>query len=144
MKAMILSVLMILSFKTAYAKSIESFELREKGFLKWTAQREKEQLLRQSFAEKQREARLQVQLKKIRERLKFKRVYRSTAPLEEAYIKAHVGDEEKKQKLREAYARRHRLILDYYEKHMLPLKAKEYGLEKIEVVEQEQKVEDHE
>lgn len=121
---LILSMIFISS-----AGTLQSYQQREKSFFEWKAEQAKWEVARKSAAEKQKQERMMRELQTIRRRQQFRREFRTTANLENDYLEKEELFEKNKKVDRDIFSRNHRLLLDYYDKNVLPLKTKEYDLE---------------
>jgi hypothetical protein len=115
------------------AGTLQSYQEREKAFFEWKALQEKSDLVRKSAAEKQKEQRMIRELEAIRRRQQFRREFRTTANLENDHQEKVDRFEQSKKGARDIFSRSHRVLLDFYEKNVLPLKSKEYELEESDI-----------
>lgn len=115
------------------AGTLQSYQERERAFLEWKALQVKADVIRKSAGEKQKELRLREELEAIRRRQQFRREFRTTANLEDDHQKKVERFEQNKKGVRDLFSQKHHVLLDYYEKQILPLKNKEYDLEELEI-----------
>jgi rubrerythrin len=120
----------------SFASTVQSYQERAKAFAEWQQKQDEQQRLRRRDEDKQREARRVLELDAIRRRESFRRVYKTMDAQESEHLDKLERLEKQRNSTRDGFAKEHQQALDYYEKHILPLKKKEYGLvepEKVEI-----------
>lgn len=133
---MFISLFILIFGFSSFAFNMQSYQEREKAFLEWQAAQERADLQRKKEGDKQKILRMQRELEAIRRRKQFRREYRTTAPLEAEYLAKIANKKDNRAQDREAFSRERKALIQYYEKNVLPLKNKEYGLEKLPPVEE--------
>jgi hypothetical protein len=118
-------------FNLAHALTVETYQQREKSFFEWLEKQQKEEQARKSAAEVVRQQRAQRELDALRRRKQFRREYRTTAGYESEHLEKIERLEKKRLATRDVFSQNRKATLNYYEKYMLPLKKKEYGLEEL-------------
>jgi hypothetical protein len=123
----------ILNF--SHALSVETFQQREKSFFDWQKQQENAAQERKNAAEVVRKERQQREAAAVLRRQQFRREYRTTSGHESEHLEKLERIEKNRLATRDVFSKNRQTLLNYYEKYMLPLKKKEYGLEELPKVE---------
>ena len=112
----------------SFASTVQSYQERERAFTEWQQKQEQQQKLRRRDEDKQKELRRARELDAIRRRESFRRVYKTMEAQESEHLAKMERLEKQRNSKRDDFADDHRQALNYYEKHILPLKKKEYDL----------------
>ncbi len=133
---MFISLFILIFGFSSFAFNLQSYQERERAFLEWQAIQERADFRRKKEGDKQKILRMQRELDAIRRRKQFRREYRTTAPLEAEYLAKMANKKDNRAEDRDVFSRSHRALINYYEKNVLPLKNKEYGLETPPAIEE--------
>jgi hypothetical protein len=112
----------------SFASTVQSYQERERAFAEWQQKQEDQQKLRRRDEDKQKELRRARELDAIRRRESFRRQYKTMDAQETEHLVKLERLEKQRNSTRDAFATNHQKAIDYYEKHILPLKKKEYDL----------------
>jgi chromosome segregation ATPase len=116
----------------SFASTVQSYQERERAFAEWQQKQEDLQKSRRRDEGKQKELRRARELDAIRRRENFRRVYKTMEAQESEHLAKLERLEKQRNSTRDEFATDHQKAIDYYEKHILPLKKKEYDLEPVE------------
>ena len=130
---MLLNFLLILN-SLVMATGLEAYKQREQSYRQWLAERSEEQKQRESAAQEVRVLRARRELDAIRRRKQFQREFRTTQGKEADYLQQQERFDRARLKTREQFADERQQALRYYERYVLPLKTKEYGLDETPVI----------
>ncbi len=122
-------MLLAIFISASHGSQLEMFKQREQGYAQWLKEREDEKIQREAANNEVRIERGKRELDRIRRRLQFRRVIRTTQGSEAEHLAKLEKLQEARLETREAYAQRQKQITEYYERYILPLKKKEYGLD---------------
>jgi hypothetical protein len=112
----------------SFASTVQSYQEREHAFTEWQQKQEQQQKLRRRDEDKQKELRRSRELDAVRRRESFRRVFKTMEVQESEHLAKMERLEKQRNSTREGFAKDHHQVLNYYEKHILPLKKKEYDL----------------
>ncbi len=112
----------------SFASTVQSYQERERAFMEWQQKQEQQQKLRRSDEDKQKELRRARELDAVRRRENFRRVFKTMEAQESEHLAKMERLEKQRNSTRDDFASDHHQVLNYYEKHILPLKKKEYDL----------------
>ncbi len=112
----------------SFASSVQSYQERERAFMEWQQKQEQQQKLRRRDEDKQKELRRARELDAVRRREAFRRVFKTMEAQESEHLAKLERLEKQRNFTRDDFASDHHEALNYYEKHILPLKKKEYDL----------------
>jgi hypothetical protein len=132
---MLIHLLICQLLGNVYASTVQSYQEREKAFAEWQEKQEQQQKLRRRDENKQKELRRERELDAVRRRENFRRVFKTMDAQESEHLIKVERLERQRNATRDGFAKDHQQALDYYEKHILPLKQKEYGLDRPDKVE---------
>ena len=108
---------------------LEVHKQREQSYNQWLKEREQEKIQREAAANEVRIERAKRELDAIRRRKQFRREIRTTQGNEAEHLERIEKLQEARLETREEFAQTQRQVRNYYERYILPLKKKEYGLE---------------
>ena len=112
----------------SFASTVQSYQERERAFIDWQQKQEQQQKLRRSDEDKQKAMRRARELDAVRRRESFRRVFKTMDAQELEHLAKLQRLETQRNSARDGFASNHHQALNYYEKHILPLKKKEYDL----------------
>lgn len=121
--------LLVIFIYASYGSQLEMYKQREQGYEQWLKDRETEKVQREAAKNEVRGQREKRELDRIRRRLQFRREIRSTLGNEAEHLAKLEKLEEKRLENKEAYAETQKKNRQYFERYLLPLKMKEYGLD---------------
>lgn len=112
----------------SFASTVQSYQERERAFNEWQQKQEQQQKLRRRDEDKQKELRRLREQEAVRRRESFRRVFKTMDAQESEHLAKLERLEKQRNSTRNEFADEHHQALNYYEKHILPLKKKEYDL----------------